>query len=103
MPAPSRIEGQVGAARELLKNRRFADSLAIAEALLAEVPENRDVLYLMAVNQRYLGRVASALHVLARFEELHPDYGRLYQEFGHCYHAVGQSCSHSGLSAGRCP
>jgi tetratricopeptide (TPR) repeat protein len=72
-----------------MEKRQFAQALAVAEALLTEVPENRDVLYLIAVNQRYLNRIPDALATLARFEKLHPDYGRLLQERGHCYRALG--------------
>jgi tetratricopeptide (TPR) repeat protein len=89
-PSVSPIEAQVLRTRELLKERQFAASLAAAEALLTQVPENRDVLYLTAVSQRYLGRMADALATLARFEQVHPDYGRLYQERGHCLRAVGR-------------
>jgi tetratricopeptide (TPR) repeat protein len=88
--SPSRIETEVGRARALLQNRQFAQALAAAETLLAEVPENRDVLYLIAVNQRYLGRVPEALATLERFERLHPEYGRLFQERGHCCRALGE-------------
>ncbi|MEA3183324.1 MAG: hypothetical protein QOI59_6847 [Gammaproteobacteria bacterium] len=90
-PPVSRVESEVQRARGLLQKRRFAQSLAAAEALLAEVPENRDVLYLIAVNQRYLGRMADALRTLTHFEQLHPTYGRLFQERGHCLKAVGQT------------
>src|SRR5204863_167059 len=62
-----------------------------AGRLLEEVPENRDVLYLVAVSQRYLGRIDDALGTLRRFEELHPDFGRLFQERGHCYRTAGDS------------
>jgi tetratricopeptide (TPR) repeat protein len=89
-PPASRIETEMLRARGLLKKREFAQSYAIAQSLRAEVPENRDVLYLIAVSQRYLGRIADALATLAHFETLHPDYGRLYQERGHCYRAVGE-------------
>ena len=89
-PPASRIETEVLRARGLLQKREFAQALSIAQALLADVPENRDVLYLVAVSQRYLGRIADALATLARFETLHPDYGRLFQERGHCYRAVGE-------------
>ncbi|HWJ36571.1 MAG TPA: sulfotransferase [Steroidobacteraceae bacterium] len=88
--SPSRIETEVGRARALLQKRQFAQALAAAETLLAEVPQNRDVLYLIAVNQRYLGRVPEALATLERFERLHPEYGRLFQERGHCYRALGE-------------
>jgi len=91
VPSPSRIEAEVLRARALAKQGQFAEALSVAQALLAEVPENRDVLYLVAVSQRYLGRIAEALKTLARFEAVHPDYGRLYQEIGHCYRAVGEA------------
>jgi tetratricopeptide (TPR) repeat protein len=87
----SRIESEVLRARGLLEKRQFAAALAIAEALRTEVPENRDVLYLIAVSQRYLGRVADALRTLEQFEQSHPTYGRLFQERGHCLRAVGQT------------
>jgi len=86
---PSRIEAEVRRARELVQKQQFAAALAAAESLLPQVPENRDVLYLIAVSQRYLGRAADALATLARFEKIHPDYGRLFQERGHCLRATG--------------
>jgi tetratricopeptide (TPR) repeat protein len=89
-PPQSPIEAEVLRIRGLVEKRQFAQGLAAARALLATVPENRDVLYLIAVSQRYLGRIADALKTLARFEALHPDYGRLFQERGHCFRAVGE-------------
>jgi tetratricopeptide (TPR) repeat protein len=89
-PQPSRLEAEVARARGLLEKRQFAQALAAAEGLLADFPENRDVLYLVAVSQRYLGRIPEALSTLVGFESLHPGYGRLYQERGHCYRAQGQ-------------
>src|SRR5690242_14147926 len=86
----SRIEQEVGRLRAMLEKRQFAEVATAAAALLAEVPENRDVLYLLAVSQRYLGRIADALRTLERFASLHPDYGRLFQERGHCLRAVGE-------------
>jgi tetratricopeptide (TPR) repeat protein len=90
---PSRIEAEVGRARELVQKHQFAQALATAEALLADVPENRDVLYLMVVSLRYLGRIGEALATLARFEKIHPDYGRLFQERGHCLRATGDAAA----------
>ena len=83
--APSRVEMEVGRVRQLLEASRFADAEAAARALLKEVPENRDVLYMLAVSQRYQHRPGAALETLARLEELHPGYPRLYQERGHCH------------------
>ena len=89
--APSRIESEVIRIRALLQKNEFAPALAAAETLLVEVPENRDVLYMIAVAQRYLQRTAEALATLERLEKLHPEYSRLYQERGHCYVGLRQA------------
>jgi tetratricopeptide (TPR) repeat protein len=87
----SHIEARVRRARELVQEHQFAPALAAAQALRAAVPENRDVLYLIAVCQRYLGDVAEALTTLEHLEGIHPDYGRLFQERGHCYRSLGDA------------
>ncbi len=87
----SPVEAEVRRIRTLVEQRRFAESLAAARALRVQAPENRDVLYLVAVCERYLGRVADALRTLEDFAVLHPDYGRLFQERGHCLKAVGET------------
>ena len=86
----SRVEAEVLRIRALLEKSQFALALGAAEALLTQVPENRDVWYLIAVSQRYLRRVPEALDTLARFEAIHPEYSRLYQERGHCLRALGE-------------
>jgi tetratricopeptide (TPR) repeat protein len=90
-PPGSPVEAEVRRIRGLLEHNQFAQALAAADALLADVPENRDVLYMIAVSQRYLRRIPDALATLARFETAHPDYGRLFQERGHCYRALGDA------------
>jgi tetratricopeptide (TPR) repeat protein len=91
-PAPeSPIEAAVLRARALMEQRQFAAALDVAQTLLAQVPENRDVLYLIAACERYLGRVPAALATLERLQKLHPGYARLFQERGHCYRAVGDA------------
>src|SRR5258708_36770449 len=89
-PAECSIEAEVRRVQMLTEQRRSTPALAAAQAMLAEVPENRDVLYLVAVSQRYLGRITDALRTLERLEEMHPDFGRLYQERGHCCRAAGE-------------
>src|SRR6266853_884523 len=89
-PSESRIEAEVRRVQMLIEQRRFTPALGGAQSMLAEVPENRDVLYLVAVSQRYLGRITDALRTLERLEEMHPDFGRLYQERGHCCRAAGE-------------
>jgi tetratricopeptide (TPR) repeat protein len=88
--AVGRIEAEVRRLRVLTEKREFAIALAAAQRLRAEVPENRDVLYMLVVSQRYLGKIADALVTSAEFEVLHPDYGRLFQERGHCLRAVDE-------------
>jgi len=84
-PAPaSRIELEVQRIQALQKSRQFAEALQAAELLATELAENRDVLYLMAVSQRYLQRIPAALATLERLERHHPGFSRLYQERGHC-------------------
>ena len=83
-PSPSRIETEVRRIRAHLDRSEFKDALRRAQALLAEVPENRDVLYMAAVSQRYLKLIPDALATLAELERHHPRYSRLFQERGHC-------------------
>jgi tetratricopeptide (TPR) repeat protein len=84
-PQPTPVELEVGRIRELTKNRHYAEALAAAASLERQVPENRDVLYLMALSQRHLGRIPDALITLEGLERLHPGFSRLYQERGHCH------------------
>ncbi len=83
--------------RALLDRRQFPDAERAAEALLTERPEDRDLLYMLAVAQRYLGKIPAALATLARLEELHPEYPRLYQERGYCH--VAQRSAAPAISA----
>jgi len=85
------VEHEVQRVRELLEQRQLAPALRATEALLAEVPENRDVLYLHAVAQRLSGDIAAALATLARLERLYPRFSGLYQERGHCHVALRQA------------
>jgi tetratricopeptide (TPR) repeat protein len=85
---PSTVEAEVSRIRALIKERRFAEGVAAAATLRLEVPENRDVLYLLALGQRQLIRTADALATLEQLERFHPGYSRLYQERGHCYVAM---------------
>src|SRR5580693_5620287 len=83
--ASSAIELEVGRIRELSTGRRHGEALAAAEMLAAVAPANRDVLYLIAANQRCLNRIQEALATLQRLEQQHPRFSLLYQERGYCY------------------
>jgi tetratricopeptide (TPR) repeat protein len=82
---PSKTEAEVRRIRALLEGARFDAALQATQAQLLEVPENRDLLYMMAVAQRYLRQVPEALATLAKLEKLRPGYARLYQEMGQCH------------------
>lgn len=86
MESPSStIELEVGRIRELSNGRRHGEALAAAEALAPAAICNRDVLYLIAANQRCLNRIHEALATLQRLEQQCPRFSLLYQERGHCY------------------
>ncbi len=81
-------ELEVRRVRELTQGRRYAAALDAAQALAATAPESRDVLYLIAVNQRCLNRLPEALATLERLEQRHPRFSLLYQECGYCHVAL---------------
>jgi tetratricopeptide (TPR) repeat protein len=86
--AATSVELEMQRIRGLVKERRFVEAVTAAEALRASYPENRDVLYLLALGQRQTRRIADALDTLADMERHHPGSSRLYQERGHCYVAL---------------
>jgi tetratricopeptide (TPR) repeat protein len=87
-PGASPVEAEVLRIRGLIERNQFGAALSAAEALAVKVPENRDVLYMIAVSQRYLGRIPDALATLKRLEDYHPGFSRLFQERGHCFVAM---------------
>ena len=91
LPAESPVELEVARIRALVQERRIADALRAADALLISVPENRDVLYLRAHSQRMLGDIPAALATLTTLEKLHPRFSRSFQERGQCHVALKQA------------
>jgi tetratricopeptide (TPR) repeat protein len=87
-PATSPVEAEVRRIRALIERSQFGEALNAAETLAATVPENRDVLYMLAVSLRCLKRIPEALAALERLEQLHPGFSRLFQERGHCFVAL---------------
>jgi tetratricopeptide (TPR) repeat protein len=83
--AASEIELEVVRIRELSRSGRHSEALAAIEALAPAAPYNRDVLYLIATNQRCLSRIHEALETSQRLEQQHPRFSLLYQERGYCY------------------
>src|SRR5262249_26599351 len=77
--------------RELLRERRFNDVVATANAVLAGAPGQRDALLFAAIAQRFLGQIPEALKTLATLEQHHPGFSRLFEERGRCFVALRQA------------
>jgi len=84
----SHIERGVERIRSLQKAGRHEDALAGAQALLQDLPENRDLLLAAATSLRCLTRIDEALATLDRLEQTHPRFSRLHQERGLAYVAL---------------
>ncbi len=77
--------------RLLLRQQKFSEALAAAEALLAATANHKDALLFVAIAQRYLGRIPEALQTLTTLEQQHPRFSRLYEERGLCYVVLKQA------------
>ena len=71
--------------RELSKAQLYGEALTAAQTLALALPTQRDVLYLIATNQRCLQRIPQALTTLEHLERHHPHFALLYQERGYCF------------------
>ena len=82
---PSPVEQEVRRLRGLQKSGHHAQALAGAQAMLRDLPENRDLLLIAAAGQRHLGRIDEALVTLDRLETLQPRFSLMHQERGLCH------------------
>ena len=88
IPASSPIEREVGRLRKLQNAGRHTEALHDAQSLVRDLPENRDLLLIVAISLRHLLRIPEALATLERLEALQPKFSRLHQERGLCYVAL---------------
>lgn len=70
-------------AKQLLQAGKLKQTVELTQHVLADEPDNHDMLYLQAVAQRYLGQPKLALSTLTRLKEKNPGYARAFQEEGH--------------------
>jgi tetratricopeptide (TPR) repeat protein len=84
----SQIELKVLRLRKLQKEGRHDDALRDSQALIQELPENRDLALITAISLRHLMRIPEALAALDHLEQLQPRFSRLHQERGLCYVAL---------------
>jgi tetratricopeptide (TPR) repeat protein len=82
---------EIARLRGLLREGRFAEALAAAQALAARDPGQRDARLFSAFALRHLGRIDEALQCLAELEAREPRFSRLYEERGQCYVAMRQA------------
>jgi len=85
---PSSVEREVLRLGRLQAEGRHDEALRGAQALLADLPENRDLLLIEAVSLRHLSRITEALATLERLEMSQPGFSRLHQERGMCFVAL---------------
>jgi len=82
---PLPLEQQIVELRQWGDAGRHAEVLPQLTGLLADFPENRDLLLLAATSQRHLGRTDEALATLERLNALQPGFSLLHQERGLCH------------------
>ncbi len=92
-------EEQLGSAQGALQAGKFAEGLALAEAVLADAPDDGEALYMAAVACRYLQQADGAADYLQRLHSAMPEYGRAWQEEGHLALARGDNqAAHSAFA-----
>jgi len=72
----------------LLQSGDFTKAESQLLDLVASGPDHEEVLYMLAVSQRYLKKHPLALQTLDTLKRLIPDHSRAYQETGHVYRAM---------------
>jgi tetratricopeptide (TPR) repeat protein len=77
-------------AKALIQASEFGKAEQLLGQLRNAQPDDQEVLYMLAVCQRYLGEHQSAITTLSRLKEVAPDFGRAHQESGHVFRALGQ-------------
>jgi tetratricopeptide (TPR) repeat protein len=84
-PLPSStVEPELRRLRALQRDGRHDEALIGLDALVADWPQNRDLLLAKAISERHLLRIDDAQATLDELETLHPRFSRLYEERGLC-------------------
>ena len=78
-------------ATQAISQKEFAAALSLLLPLMSEHSRNEEILYLVAVAQRYLGDNGSALATLTSLVACAPNHGRAYQEEGHNHRVLGDA------------
>jgi tetratricopeptide (TPR) repeat protein len=90
MSEASLVESELNDVKKLMQAGNFPEAENYLLTMMSEAPKNGDILYLLAVCQRYQKNHSQALDTLKRLRLFVPDHSRAYQEIGHVYRAMNQ-------------
>ena len=88
MSETSLVEVGLHDAKQLMQAGDFSEAESLLLGMQSTLDDNKDVLYMLAVCQRYLHKYSSALEILAQLKRVSPDNSRAFQETGHVYRAT---------------
>ena len=91
MPEKSATELALNRVRQIMQAGDFSEAERLLFDMQRVSEDHKDILYMLAVCQRYLHKYSSALEVLARLTSISPDNSRAYQEIGHVYRATNNN------------
>jgi tetratricopeptide (TPR) repeat protein len=78
-------------ARAFAQAGNFAAAEKMAREALEDTPTDGDLLYILAVSQRYQNKLDDAQASLTELKSVWPEYGRTYQEEGHIFRARNEA------------
>ena len=91
MQEASATEAALDSVKKLMQAGDFGKAEKQLLTMHDEVEKNDDVLYMLAVCQRYLSKHSSALATLEKLKSLVPEHSRAFQETGHVYRAMNNA------------
>jgi tetratricopeptide (TPR) repeat protein len=87
----SEVDAMLADIKPLLQAGDFPSAEKKLLTLSEDAAEHEEVLYMLAVCQRYLNKYTTALETLDRVKRLNPDHSRAHQETGHVYRALNNA------------
>ena len=87
----SEVDAMLADIKPLLQAGDFPSAEKKLLTLAEDAAEHEEVLYMLAVCQRYLNKYTTALETLDRVKRLNPDHSRAHQETGHVYRALNNA------------
>ncbi len=76
--------------KSLVQLGKFGEAINESVSFLQQHSDSVPISYMLAVSLRYEGQLDNAIQQCQKLIELSPEYGRAYQELGHCYKSKGE-------------